>query len=390
MVQRVKLRVLVIDYPNPKKVRESYKFTSNFVSIIQSIADKVYVISDSVNGRILNKERVHLLKIGISPHFLHEINPRWLSLLIWILKSIMIQMKICVNILKVVGDVNIVIFFMMHPSAEVFPMFFVKLFRKKIVKVPLGIASRGILYAPSVYGFFEKISLHLADYYIPEYESVAVQLKKRLKYPEKLLPAAHFFILEDKFKIKKDIYERQKIVGYIGGFRKIKGVINFVKAIPYVLAKDDEVRFLIAGEGILRSEIEKLIEKYPKDRVTLIDWIPHKKIPEYLNELKLLVIPSYSETGPFIGIEAMAWGTPVLTTKVGVMSLLIKEEETGFVLENNSPKYIAERIIEVLNRDNQYLQKVANNARYTFDKNYSFSTTMDRWKIVLSKIEEET
>jgi glycosyltransferase involved in cell wall biosynthesis len=269
-------------------------------------------------------------------------------------------------------------------------MFFAKLLGKVIIKVPLGVAPRDRIYAPFVYKLFEKMSLCLSDYYIPEYETNTKQLKRyeQLKYPQKLLPAAHFFVLEDEFKIMKTINERENVVGYIGGFREIKGIVNFVKAIPLVLNKDNEIRFLIAGEGVLKNEIEKLIRKYPENKVTLIDWIPHEEVPKYLNELKLLVIPSYSEGVPNIAIEAMACGTPILSTKVGVIPMLIQNGKNGFILEDNSPECIASSIIEVLSRGNSYLKKIANNARYLIDEKYKFHSIVERWRRILNEIDK--
>lgn len=386
MAEGLKLRVLIIDYPYPKKVRESYKFTSNFIKILQSVADKVYVISDNIDARILDK--THLKRIGVSPHFLANIRPKWLSILIWGLKSIVIQTKICIEILKVTKNVDIIIFFMMFPYTEVIPMLFAKLVRKKIIRVPLGVAPKDKVYTPRIYSFFERMSSYLADYYIPEYESTVEKLKNygQLRYPEKLLPAAHFFLLEDNFKITKSIYEKENIVGYIGGFREIKGVLNFVNAIPLVIEKNKNIRFLIAGEGILRRKIEKKVNNLPKDKVILMDWLPHEELPKYLNKLKLLVIPSYSETGPFIAIEAMACGTPILATKVGVIPLLVKDGETGFILDDNSPECIAKNILRVLDYNEHYLQDIANKAGELVNKKYTFFATSSKWKEVLNKI----
>lgn len=175
MIKKIQLNLLVVDYPYPKKVSESYKFTKNLIKILQSVASEVWVISDNVNENTINCN--HLRRIGISPHFLADISPKWLSILIWGLKSIFIQTKICIEILKIAKYVNIIIFFMMFPYSEVIPMLFAKLLRKKITKVPLGVAPKDKVYAPRIYSFFERMSLYLADYYIPEYESTVEKLK---------------------------------------------------------------------------------------------------------------------------------------------------------------------------------------------------------------------
>jgi len=277
---------------------------------------------------------------------------------------------------------------MMPSYAEMFPMFIAKLLKLIIIKVPLGIAPPDKIYASFLHSLFERTNLYLVDFYVPEYESNVNQLRKhdQLRYPEKLLPAAPFLILEDGFKTTKDVYERENIVGYIGGYREVKGIINFVKAIRLILErKDNNVRFLIAGDGILRDQIRKMVRECPQDRVNLMDWIPHEKLPKYLNELKLLVIPSYSEGAPNIAIEAMTCGTPILSTNVGAIPLLIRKSETGFILENNSPEHIAEKIIQVLNNGDPLLQKVAENARSLINERYRFSVTVETWSRVLAQ-----
>ena len=128
------------------------------------------------------------------------------------------------------------------------------------------------------------------DYVIPEYRQLFNKVDKGIL--PKITAPAHFFILEDEFVTTKSISERRNILlGYIGRFSKNKGVKNFFEVITLILGKNDKVRFLIAGEGVLKEWVENKIRELAPDRVTLIDWIPHEKLPEYLNELKLLVIP---------------------------------------------------------------------------------------------------
>jgi glycosyltransferase involved in cell wall biosynthesis len=72
-------------------------------------------------------------------------------------------------------------------------------------------------------------------------------------------------------------------------------------------------------------------------------------LPTYLNELKLIVLPSFSEGLPNIMIEAMACGTLVLATPVGSIPDYIVDKQTGFIMETNSPECIAKNILRALN-----------------------------------------
>jgi len=380
------LNVGVIDYPYPKKVRKSYRFTPNLLTILQSlsIVNRIYYIGDNTN---IKKEKIVTHSVGIAPHFLHEISPRWLSFLIWILKSIAIQAKICWNIFKVRKNVDVFIFFMMYPYVEVAVMLFIKFLNKKIIKTPILPSVPAKIYGSySIYHFFETVSYYLSDYLIPEYEPVLHHpyLKEHPFISKKMLSPAHFFLLEDMFKPTKSFEHRDDIVAYIGGFRETKGVMNFVRAIPLVINRNEKIKFLLIGEGILKDKIKNVIGEYPQERVNLIDWVSHNELPTHLNNLKLLVVPSYGETGPFVAVEAMMCGTPVLGTSTPLLSFLVKNNDNGFIMENNKSEIIADKILEVLRIEN--LGKIAKKAYVDAVREFSFGVTCQKWEKNLAVI----
>ncbi len=173
------------------------------------------------------------------------------------------------------------------------------------------------------------------------------------------------------------------MVGYIGRLSHEKGVFNFVESIPLI----HEYDFVIIGDGSLRSNItEYIIENNLSDKVKFTDWIPHDQLPDYLNKLKLLVLPSYTEGLPNIMLEAMACGTPVLATSVGAIPDVIKDGETGFLLENNSPECIAETALKILHMPDDKLEKVSDNARALVEEKFTFEAAVERWSEIMEGI----
>jgi len=227
--------------------------------------------------------------------------------------------------------------------------------------------------------FFERITLLLADQIAVETPAV-INFLSLNKYRRKICINGAPFINHKLFKIEKDLESRETIVGYIGRLREEKGVIQFVKAIPLVLKEQNDIRFLIGGDGRLFSEIENLIESYKLQyKVKLTSWISHdEELPHYLNTLKLLVLPSYSEGLPGIVQEAMACGTPVLATPVGGIPDVIKAGETGFIMENNSPECIAKNVIRALEHPN--LEEIVKNARKLIEDEYSYEVMVRKCK----------
>ena len=185
--------------------------------------------------------------------------------------------------------------------------------------------------------------------------------------------------------IKKGFDERDNLVGYIGRLSEEKGTLNFVKAIPEILKERNEIRFLIGGNGQLRDKIEEYLDVASlNDKVKLAGWIPHDELPDYLNELKLVVLPSYTEGLPNIMLEAMACGTPVLATPVGAIPDVIKDGETGFIMENNSPACIAENVERALNHPN--LEEIVKTARKLVEKEFTYEAAVERYRKILENI----
>jgi glycosyltransferase involved in cell wall biosynthesis len=77
----------------------------------------------------------------------------------------------------------------------------------------------------------------------------------------------------------------------------------------------------------------------------------------------------------------MACGTPVLATPVGGIPDLIKDGKTGFILEDNSPRCIAENVFRAL--EHPGLDEIAKNAHDLIEKHYTYEATVERYKNIL-------
>lgn len=85
-------------------------------------------------------------------------------------------------------------------------------------------------------------------------------------------------------------------------------------------------------------------------------------------------------------LEAMACGTPVLATSVGAIPDVIKDGETGFLLENNSPECIAETALKILHMPDDKLEKVSDNARALVEEKFTFEAAVERWSEIMEGI----
>jgi len=200
-------------------------------------------------------------------------------------------------------------------------------------------------------------------------------------------------IVDQKFfsKFTKNVNytKREKIIGYVGSLVKSKGILNLIQSIVIIKSKlgFQSPYFLIIGDGPLFHNLKVRISNYGvSGNVLLKGYVPHHVLPYYYNTMKLLVLPSYTEGLPSIILESMACGTPVLTTRVGAIPDVIRDGKTGFMLKSNDPKHIAERIIELLNKQD-LLEKVSINAYNYVKENFSYEKTLEAWRKILSELQ---
>lgn len=385
------LKICVIRQ-STSKAPDAHVLTFNLLQILKPLADDIFVITGNFPEDAVSTKKIHIINVNSRDNKRNSELSKYLN---FVADFILTQLKFSHTMIKISKDVDIVIFFI--GILFLLPMLFAKLLRKKTIIIATGSFSKGVktttrksLFGYSgiilgyIYGILEKINYVLSDM-IVVYTGNLIQFLGLEKHRNKILVAHRHFMDFDKFKMKKKFDERENLIGYIGRLSEEKGVLNFVKAIPKISKERREIKFLIGGEGYLRDKIEEYLdEKNLNNKVKLASWIPHDKVADYLNELKLVVLPSYTEGLPNVMLEAMACGTPVLATPVGGVPDVIKDGVTGFILEDNSPECIAENVVRVLNYPN--LDEIVKNARELIEKGYTYEAAVERYREILGSI----
>jgi len=123
-----------------------------------------------------------------------------------------------------------------------------------------------------------------------------------------------------------------------------------------------KLRLLVVGDGPLEDSLKKLCADLGLCFINVHDFTPAPSIsgvepqvifagvqtdmPTVYQALDLLVMPSLEEGLPMVLLEAMASGVPVVATPVGEIPAIIKDGETGFLVEPGS----VDGLVTVLNK----------------------------------------
>ena len=304
-----------------------------------------------------------------------------------IIRYICTQLKSSYMLARLGKSVDLWIFFI-GGDTLVFPMITAKLLRENVV---LAFAGSSILTEKFNADIFSKVLEFLSDINCTLSDKIIVYSPNIIrewhleKYRKKICVAHKHFLDLGVLKIKKELDERKNVIGYVGRVSGEKGVSNFVKSIPEISKKREDSKFLVVGYGPLCDDIKRYLDENDlNDRVKLTGWIPHENLPDYLNELKMAVLPSYTEGLPNLMLEAMACGTPVLATPVGAIPDVIKDGKTGFVMENNSPECISRNVIRAL--EYQELDTIVKNAKALVETEYTYNATLEIYRGALEEL----
>jgi len=142
---------------------------------------------------------------------------------------------------------------------------------------------------------------------------------------------------------------RKKIVLFAGRFTPQKDIPNLLKAIKVLLSKFQEVIFLMAGDGPLLLDMQKLaiefgIEKY----VIFLGVIPYELMGQYYSASDIFVLPSLYEDTARVLIEAALAGKAIVTTDTIGAADIVLDNKTGFVIPCSDHFILAEKLLFLL------------------------------------------
>lgn len=383
---RLHVAVLVFPFAAPSVPN----FARKLACVMASVTVRTILIGGGITSDIALPPNVQVHDIGVRMHYLKEKQPRWLSALLWIAKAVLAQIRFSQKVVQLRHEIDVVVCSL--GCYYQLPVLLARLLGKKVVCASTGIDSRGtrVNYGSllgTLTSLLTRFNFALSQAILVESLRLGT-CKELTPFQFKLCNGALFLEDQDHFQSHTSIRDRENLVGYVGRLTAEKGVMEFVQAIPIALKQRPDLHFMIIGTGTLDGTLEMALHAESwASHVTWLRWVAHERIPDYLNQLKLTVIPSYTEGLPNLALEAMGCGTPVLATGVGGIPDLVNDGKTGFLLTDNTPDTIAQAIVRIV--DDPRLEAVALQARALVERHHSLDAASKRYQAILRALIEE-
>lgn len=155
-----------------------------------------------------------------------------------------------------------------------------------------------------------------------------------------------------------------------------KGQSYLVEAVPKVMASSSNVKFVLVGDGELRDSLNNQAKALGLDEDKVLFAGQRDDIQRLMQACDIFVLPSLWEGFPYVIIEAMAAGKPIVSTNVDGISEAIVNDISGILVEPGDSEAIAKAVIYLLSDDHKakrygQLARETFLERFTIDKMYA-------------------
>lgn len=188
----------------------------------------------------------------------------------------------------------------------------------------------------------------------------------------------------DHFKAPGDVARDENLILYIGRLEKRKGVKYLIRAFGEFVARDPKAKLVIAGDGVERMRLERLVIDENIPRVSFLGAVSEEKKLELLHKASLFCSPAiFGESFGIVLLEAMASGLPVVAgdnpgyacvmKEVGLASLVNPKDSVDF-----------SRRLELMLRQG-VVRKMWLNWSHEYVKQYGLKNVIDQYEAVYKR-----
>lgn len=179
--------------------------------------------------------------------------------------------------------------------------------------------------------------------------------------------------IREKYQIKDD----EIVLLLVSRLTEEKNISFLFDAVAEVLQKNPKAKFMLVGDGYLKTELEKEAKKRNLDQQIIFAGLaPAEEIKNYYAAGDIFVYASKSETQGMIITEAMYMGLPIVAVKATGIESLVEENVNGFLTAEEKNKFI--EAVQKLLDDAALRQKMSTESSRIAREKYTASASAEK------------
>jgi len=178
-------------------------------------------------------------------------------------------------------------------------------------------------------------------------------------------------------------------IAYVGLINYNKGFDTLLEAMPRVVARNDRAKLVVVGGSYYRNT--RLQEQALRRRagtpgldghIVFVGRRPPEEVARIMRESAVVVLPSRAETFGAVLVEALASGTPVVSTASGGPEEIVTED-VGRLVPIGRPDALADALLDVLESREQFS---AQRLRQYALERYRWSTIAEQYRRIYAEV----
>jgi glycosyltransferase involved in cell wall biosynthesis len=184
---------------------------------------------------------------------------------------------------------------------------------------------------------------------------------------------------QKRVKAELRLEESKKYVCFVGNLAAWQGVEFLIYASPFILEKCPDVRFLVVGDGAMKSKLLELTSEMGLlDKFIFTGRVPYESVPLYINAADVCVAPFIKGRNAKIGLSALktyeylACGKPIVASSIPGVKDLIEFSGGGISVSPENPEELANAVIKLILNENTRILMGERGCKYVVE-NHSWN-----------------
>ena len=189
----------------------------------------------------------------------------------------------------------------------------------------------------------------------------------------------HSLVIRDRKRKELNLKKNIFLWIAVGRLEKRKNYPNLLNAFSEVLKKNSDTILVIAGEGSLKDNCEK-ITKQLKIEKNVLFLGNRNDIPELLNAADGYVMSSSNEALPLVIQEAATTSLPIVATDIAGLKEVVIDNKTGFLVKSNDKISLSNGMLKLMKLDYEHRYKMGIAGCKYIKANYDIKNIVKKWQ----------
>lgn len=198
------------------------------------------------------------------------------------------------------------------------------------------------------------------------------------------------------FKPNQNREEKDTVtIGIVKRLEEIYGIEYLIRATAVLINQlkknqlneiAEKIRLLIVGEGSLLYKLQNIARDSGISHITtFVGAVLNTKVPEYLNKMDIFCVPSLQESFGVAAVEASACELPVIVSNVGGLPEVVKDGETGFIVESKDIQQLVARLHDLVINP-ELRMRLGKNGREFVNSLYNWEENVERMEKIYENL----